>query len=59
MSRALGDFQYKTNNTKTPEEQAVTALPEVTTHKISEEDEFLILACDGSFFVPPSVFHVL
>jgi protein phosphatase PTC2/3 len=48
MSRALGDFPYKLANTKAPEEQAVTALPEVTTHEISEEDEFLILACDGS-----------
>jgi protein phosphatase PTC2/3 len=47
MSRALGDFQYKKAD-KAPEDQAVTAFPEVTTHKTSEEDEFLILACDGS-----------
>lgn len=47
QSRALGDFQYKADD-RPPEECKVTAAPEV--HSIarsSEEDEFLVLACDG------------
>jgi protein phosphatase PTC2/3 len=48
MSRALGDFQYKENKNKTPEEQAVTADPDIITHDITDEDEFLVVACDGS-----------
>jgi protein phosphatase PTC2/3 len=48
MSRALGDFELKQADTKGPEDQAVTALSEVINHQISEEDEFLNLACDGS-----------
>lgn len=30
-----------------PEKQIITADPDVTIHEISEEDEFLVLACDG------------
>ncbi|KAM6491095.1 Protein phosphatase 2C (PP2C)-like domain containing protein [Amanita muscaria] len=47
LSRALGDFQYKKNNELTPEKQIVTADPDVTCHEVTEEDEFLVLACDG------------
>lgn len=28
----------------------ITANPDVTTHEITEEDEFLVLACDGAAF---------
>ncbi|GBE89606.1 phosphatase 2C-like domain-containing protein [Sparassis latifolia] len=47
MTRALGDFRYKQNMNLPPEKQIVTADPEVMEHEITEEDEFLILACDG------------
>ncbi|KAJ7661362.1 phosphatase 2C-like domain-containing protein [Mycena polygramma] len=47
VSRALGDFQYKKNDDLSPKEQIITADPDVTCHEISEEDEFLVLACDG------------
>ena len=47
MSRALGDFQFKQNSSLSPEAQIMTADPEVTCHEMTEEDEFLILACDG------------
>jgi protein phosphatase 2C family protein 2/3 len=30
-----------------PEEQLVTALPEVIVHEITDDDEFLVVACDG------------
>ncbi|KAF8895379.1 phosphatase 2C-like domain-containing protein [Infundibulicybe gibba] len=47
LSRALGDFQFKKNYSVTPEKQIITADPDVTCHEITEDDEFLILACDG------------
>ncbi|XP_014211190.2 probable protein phosphatase 2C T23F11.1 [Copidosoma floridanum] len=47
LSRALGDFMFKKNDSKKPEEQIVTALPEITRHEITEDWEFLVLACDG------------
>ncbi|KDQ11486.1 hypothetical protein BOTBODRAFT_35362 [Botryobasidium botryosum FD-172 SS1] len=47
LSRALGDFDYKKDPKAQPEKQIVTADPEITEHIINEEDEFLVLACDG------------
>lgn len=47
LSRALGDHVYKQNNSLTPEEQAITANPELREMELSREDEFLVLACDG------------
>jgi len=43
----LGDFKYKKNLSMTPEEQIVTANPDVSVRDITEEDEFLVIACDG------------
>lgn len=37
----------KGNSSLSPEKQIITADPEVTVHDITEEDEFLVLACDG------------
>ena len=47
LSRALGDFEYKSNKTLKPKEQAVTAFPEIQTSAMTADTEFLILACDG------------
>jgi protein phosphatase 2C family protein 2/3 len=47
LSRALGDFRYKENQSLKPEKQIMTANPDIAIHEISVEDEFLILACDG------------
>lgn len=47
LSRAIGDFQFKTNHQLTPEQQIITADPDISEHTITEEDEFVILACDG------------
>jgi len=47
VSRAFGDFEYKANTTLSPEDQAVTAVPEVRIHTRSSSDLFLVLACDG------------
>lgn len=47
LSRAIGDFEFKQNFSLEPEKQIVTADPEIRTHKIDGEEEFLVLACDG------------
>ncbi|KAM5436513.1 Protein phosphatase 2C 2 [Microsporum ferrugineum] len=47
LSRALGDFEFKRAADLTPEQQIVTANPDVTTHEVTEDDEFLVVACDG------------
>ncbi|KAJ7587412.1 phosphatase 2C-like domain-containing protein, partial [Mycena floridula] len=47
MSRALGDFNDKMNKALTPQQQALSADPEVISHTITSDDEFLVLACDG------------
>lgn len=48
LSRALGDFEFKKNYALRPEDQIITANPDITCHEISEDDEFLVLACDGA-----------
>ncbi|KAJ3124814.1 Protein phosphatase 2C 2 [Nowakowskiella sp. JEL0407] len=47
LSRALGDFDFKTNQNLTAEAQIVTSNPEITERKLEPTDEFIVLACDG------------
>ncbi|XP_045480306.1 probable protein phosphatase 2C T23F11.1 [Harmonia axyridis] len=47
LSRALGDYIYKKNPNKSAEEQIVTALPDVTEYAMTDDWEFIVLACDG------------
>ena len=47
LSRAIGDFEFKQGTHLTPEQQMVTADPEVTITQLVPEDEFIVLACDG------------
>ncbi|KAF2153032.1 protein phosphatase 2C protein 1 [Myriangium duriaei CBS 260.36] len=47
LSRAIGDFEFKKSADLPPEQQIVTAFPDVTVHDVSDDDEFLVLACDG------------
>ncbi|EDV96415.1 GH16235 [Drosophila grimshawi] len=54
LSRALGDFMYKRNQNKKPEEQIVTADPDVQVCDITENWEFVLLACDGIWDVMSS-----
>jgi len=53
-SRAWGDFEYKTNEDLPPEQQAVTAAPEVKVHARTSRDAFLVAACDGIWDVMSS-----
>jgi protein phosphatase 2C family protein 2/3 len=47
LSRAIGDFEFKKTAELPPEQQIVTAYPDVTEHDITDDDEFLVIACDG------------
>lgn len=47
LSRSLGDFEYKNNSIMKPEDQVITAFPEITIEKITNETDFIICACDG------------
>ncbi|KAF9887475.1 Protein phosphatase 2C 2 [Aspergillus nanangensis] len=47
LSRAIGDFEFKKSPELSPEQQIVTAYPDVTVHELSDDDEFLVIACDG------------
>ena len=48
LSRAFGDFEYKKNKSLGPEDQIITCDPEITEHQITEDDEFIVIACDGT-----------
>jgi len=48
MSRAIGDWTYKNNTTRAPEEQKVIAVPEIRTIT-AESNDLLLIACDGIF----------
>ncbi|XP_053398734.1 probable protein phosphatase 2C T23F11.1 isoform X1 [Mercenaria mercenaria] len=47
LSRALGDFVFKKNDKKGPDEQIVTAYPDVQERALTNDYEFVVLACDG------------
>ncbi|KAG0001350.1 Protein phosphatase 2C 2 [Entomortierella chlamydospora] len=47
VSRALGDFKLKMGDTSQPGDQIVIAIPDIMEHKLTDDDEFLVLACDG------------
>jgi len=49
LSRALGDFLYKRNADLPASHQKITAVPEIVQETITEDDEFIILGCDGVF----------
>ncbi|KAK4045985.1 Protein phosphatase 2C 2 [Microbotryomycetes sp. JL201] len=47
LSRALGDFEFKQSTHLDPEHQIVTADPDITVHEHDDDDEFIVIACDG------------
>lgn len=54
LSRALGDFEYKNNSLFKVKDQVVTAFPDVKTVPITNDTEFILLACDGIWDVMTS-----
>ena len=47
LCRSLGDLKYKQVKTLTPEEQPITAYPDVYVYDLTPEDDFIIMGCDG------------
>eukprot|EP00331_Platyophrya_macrostoma_P000435 CAMPEP_0176405332 /NCGR_PEP_ID=MMETSP0127-20121128/277_1 /TAXON_ID=938130 /ORGANISM="Platyophrya macrostoma, Strain WH" /LENGTH=297 /DNA_ID=CAMNT_0017784375 /DNA_START=57 /DNA_END=950 /DNA_ORIENTATION=- len=47
LSRAVGDFEFKDQAHLPWDQQAITACPDVTVTDIQDNDEFIVLACDG------------
>lgn len=54
LSRALGDFSLKRNTNVLPEEQVVTAWPDIEERHVNEDWQFMVIACDGIWDVLPS-----
>ena len=54
LSRALGDFEYKNNSLFKVKDQVVSAFPDVKVVPITNDAEFILLACDGIWDVMTS-----
>lgn len=48
LSRTLGDFNYKDPNLA-PEDQKISPAGDITVVEIDQDDEFIVIACDGLF----------
>lgn len=42
-----GDHFYKRNKTLPPEEQMISALPDLKVLALNEDHDFMVMACDG------------
>lgn len=49
LSRAIGDLKYKANANLSPEEQMITAYPDVATQILSNDIKFVVMGCDGIY----------
>lgn len=47
LSRSLGDLEYKQNKKLGPEEQMITAFPDVVVENLTNDINFIVIACDG------------
>lgn len=47
LARAIGDMEFKQNKFLPAEKQIVTASPDINTVELCEDDDFIVLACDG------------
>ncbi|XP_057478249.1 probable protein phosphatase 2C 60 [Actinidia eriantha] len=47
LARAIGDMEFKQNKFLPAEKQIVTANPDINTVELCDDDDFLVLACDG------------
>lgn len=54
LARAIGDMEMKQNKFLPPEKQIITACPDINVVELCEDDEFLVLACDGVWDVMSS-----
>lgn len=54
LARAIGDMEFKQNKFLSADKQIVTADPDINTVDLCEDDEFIVLACDGVWDVMTS-----
>ncbi|RYR40978.1 hypothetical protein Ahy_A09g046720 isoform B [Arachis hypogaea] len=47
LARAIGDIEFKQNKRLPAEKQIVSAEPDITSIELCDDDEFLVIACDG------------
>ncbi|KAJ6743848.1 PROTEIN PHOSPHATASE 2C [Salix viminalis] len=47
LARAIGDVEFKQNKFLPVEKQIVTANPDINIVELCDDDDFLVLACDG------------
>ncbi len=47
LSRCIGDFEYKKDSKLSQEEQKIIAVPDFQSKMLTQDDEFMILGCDG------------
>ncbi|XP_059658260.1 probable protein phosphatase 2C 60 isoform X2 [Cornus florida] len=47
LARAIGDMEFKQNKFLPAEKQIVTANPDINTVELCDDDDFMVLACDG------------
>jgi len=47
LSRSLGDLEYKQNKKMGTEEQMITAYPDVVVENLTNDINFIVIACDG------------
>ncbi|XP_020099889.1 probable protein phosphatase 2C 11 [Ananas comosus] len=47
LARAIGDMEFKQNKFLPAEKQIVTAKPDITIVDLCEDDDFIVIACDG------------
>ena len=47
LSRGLGDSEYKLNENLKPEEQIISAFPDIKIENLNNDIDFIVLACDG------------
>jgi len=47
LSRSLGDLTYKDNRDLPPQDQMITAYPDVRKDALTEDTDFVVIACDG------------
>ncbi|XP_016065138.1 PREDICTED: protein phosphatase 1G isoform X3 [Miniopterus natalensis] len=55
LSRAIGDHFYKRNKNLPPEEQMISALPDIKVLTLTDDHEFMVIACDGIWLSPLSI----
>ncbi|KAJ3679535.1 hypothetical protein LUZ60_017546 [Juncus effusus] len=47
LARAVGDMEFKQNKFLPAEKQVVTCNPDINVIELTDDDEFMVLACDG------------